>query len=114
MKKSSFVFSVLVLGVIPHVQASGPHWSYADTEQWGSLSPKFSECRLGKNQSPIDIQTNQVQVKNLAPIKTTYKASSAEVINNGHTIQVALNDVGNAVVPSGSYKLLQFHFHTPS
>ncbi|MCX7246128.1 MAG: carbonic anhydrase family protein [Burkholderiales bacterium] len=34
--------------------------------------------------------------------------------NYGHTIQLNLSAGGDVKVASGDYKLLQFHFHTPS
>ena len=93
---------------------AAPHWTYGEVKEWGTLAPAYAECKLGKTQSPIDIQTKSVQKASLTPIKTTYKAAAAEVVNNGHTIQVNLTDAGTAIVPSGEYQLLQFHFHTPS
>jgi len=91
-----------------------PHWTYGEVKEWDKLAPVYAECKLGKAQSPIDIQTKLVQKADLAPIKTAYKAAAAEVVNNGHTIQVNLTDAGTVTVPSGEYQLLQFHFHTPS
>lgn len=93
---------------------AAPHWTYSEVGEWGALAPAYAECKLGRAQSPIDIQTKSVQKVSLTPIKTNYKASVAEVVNNGHTIQVNLTDAGIATVPSGEYRLLQFHFHTPS
>lgn len=43
-----------------------------------------------------------------------YKASPAELVNNGHTIQINLGDGGVAQLAGKEYKILQFHFHTPS
>ena len=93
---------------------AAPHWTYGEIKEWAELAPAYAECKIGKAQSPIDIQTKAVQKANLSPIKTAYKAAAAEVVNNGHTIQVNLTDAGTATVPSGQYQLLQFHFHTPS
>jgi len=36
------------------------------------------------------------------------------VVNNGHTIQVNVEGDNSITVRNSSYKLLQFHFHTPS
>jgi carbonic anhydrase len=96
---------------------NAPHWAYeghGGAEHWGDLDKSFASCKLGKEQSPIDISTAAVQKGNLAPIKTSYKASAGTLVNNGHTIQVNLADGGSAATPSGNYKVLQFHFHTPS
>jgi carbonic anhydrase len=43
-----------------------------------------------------------------------YKASSAEVVNNGHTVQVNLADGGVLNLDGVAYRLVQFHFHAPS
>lgn len=91
-----------------------PHWSYQNSSAWGDLSHSYSECKLGKHQSPVNIQTSQTQKANLSPIKVSYEPAVAEVLNNGHTIQVNLANAGSVTVPSGRYELQQFHFHTPS
>ncbi|NEX63231.1 carbonic anhydrase [Noviherbaspirillum galbum] len=97
--------------------ASGdaPHWEYegkTGPKAWGDLDHGFAECKLGKEQSPIDIRS--AKKAGLAPLSLTYKASGAEVVNNGHTIQVNLADAGDLTLDGSPYKLVQFHFHTPS
>ena len=94
--------------------AHAPHWDYKDAKKWGDLAKDFSTCKIGKEQSPIDISTKQVEKAALPAIKAAYKDAAGEIVNNGHTIQVNLNDAGSATVPSGEYQLLQFHFHGPS
>jgi carbonic anhydrase len=91
-----------------------PHWGYGDAPKWGELSADFKECKLGKEQSPIDIQTKATEKAKLGAIGFNYKAGAGEVVNNGHTIQVNLADAGSVTLPAGNYQLLQFHFHTPS
>jgi carbonic anhydrase len=44
----------------------------------------------------------------------TCRRSTYEIVNNGHTIQVNPASGGSIKLPDGEYKLLQFHFHTPS
>jgi len=80
---------------------------------WGDLSKEFATCKTGQVQAPIDIQTKQVS-KVTAAIKTNYKASTGEILNNGHTIQVNLTDGGTANLGGVDYKILQFHGHTPA
>lgn len=104
-------FTVLAAG---HGHA---HWGYegkAGAAHWGSLEPGFALCKDGKAQSPINIVTTQAAKAALTPIGIGYQATAGEVINNGHTIQVNLNDAGNASFGHSPYKLLQFHFHSPS
>lgn len=106
----------LALAAAASLAAEGaPHWGYeGKAGNWSDLDKEFATCKIGKEQSPIDIPSKSAEKSKLAPIKVAYKASAAELVNNGHTIQVNLADGGAATVPSGSYKLLQFHFHTPS
>jgi carbonic anhydrase len=94
--------------------AHAPHWDYKAANKWGDLAKDFSTCKIGKEQSPIDISTKQVEKAALPAIKAGYKEAAGEIVNNGHTIQVNLTDAGSATVPSGEYSLLQFHFHGPS
>lgn len=91
------------------------HWEYqgkAGAAHWGELAPDYSACRLGKAQSPIDIRKPGTGTP--APIGFGYRASSAEIVNNGHTVQVDLANGGAIDVDGVTYRLVQFHFHTPS
>jgi carbonic anhydrase len=94
-----------------------PHWAYTghgDPAHWGELDSKFATCKIGKDQSPIDIVTAKAIAAKLDPIVLHYAAGSAEVVNNGHTIQVNVPEGSSISIGKASYKLLQFHFHTPS
>jgi len=94
-------------------------WSYQGAtgpENWGDLKAEYALCKTGKSQSPIDI-TGATQA-NPPALEVKYKAnastSSLDVENNGHTIKVT-DDAANRIEIDGKpYKLLQFHFHTPS
>lgn len=95
------------------------HWEYAGKagpSHWGELEHGFSSCKLGKAQSPIDIRAAHVasRVEKLPPIGFHYEASGAEIVNNGHTVQVNPDHGGAITLPSGDYQLVQLHFHTPS
>lgn len=92
------------------------HWDYegqAGTEYWGTLDPTFKTCKAGKEQSPINI-TAATQSAELKPIGFAYTAGAADIVNNGHTIQVNLANGGSIKLGQDEFKLLQFHFHTPS
>ncbi len=94
---------------------AGPHWGYAGKNgpsHWAELESDFTSCKLGKTQSPIDI--HPAKAGTLAPLDFHYTASAGEIVNNGHTVQVNLDGAGSVTLPSGDYKLVQFHFHTPS
>lgn len=93
------------------------HWDYAGQagpEHWGELDEKFVTCKLGHEQSPIDISTNKIEPNKLEPIQTSYQLSDGEIVNTGHAIQINLSDAGHVTLLSGDYKFVQFHLHTPS
>jgi carbonic anhydrase len=116
MLKKAMV-AVAMLGAAACVQAAdhAPHWAYAGkagSAHWAELDQGFTACKLGKEQSPIDIRGAKAEA--LAPIGFAYTGSPAEIVNNGHTVQVNLGNGGTIKLASGEYKLVQFHFHTPS
>lgn len=91
------------------------HWGYEGQEgpaHWGDLATEYATCKTGKSQSPINI-TAAKTVK-LADIKFNYQPSALDVVNNGHTIQVNYAAGSSINVGGKQYKLLQFHFHSPS
>jgi carbonic anhydrase len=93
-----------------------PHWSYVGEGKpanWGKLSPNFTVCETGRNQSPIDLK-NTVNAE-LPPIKFKYSMlSPTDILNNGHTVQVNLWSGGEITVDGKLFTLKQFHFHSPS
>lgn len=91
------------------------HWQYSGKDgaaHWGDLEQDFATCKLGKEQSPVDIR-GATKAK-LDPIGFHYVSSTAEEVNNGHTVQVDVASGGSIKLADGEYKLVQFHFHTPS
>ncbi|MDL2356879.1 MAG: carbonic anhydrase family protein, partial [Pseudomonadota bacterium] len=97
--------------------AHAAHWSYdgkTAPTHWADLDHANSACKLSKEQSPINIEDKAAKRAPLAPLGFHYQAGSAEVINNGHTVQVNLPPGSTLSTSDGAANLLQFHFHTPS
>lgn len=93
------------------------HWAYEGEygpQAWGKLKPEYKLCAAGKRQSPIAIRDDFTLQGPAEPIQFKYQPSTGSVVNNGHTIQVDLEGDNTITVRSSTYKLLQFHFHTPS
>ena len=92
-----------------------PHWSYdgaTGPHAWARLSPEFAKCGNGERQSPIDIRDG-MKVE-LDPIAFEYRPSGFRVIDNGHTIQANVNGWNSIRVMGRRFRLVQFHFHSPS
>ncbi len=94
------------------------HWGYSGPggpNHWGDLAPENISCKVGKNQSPIDLRDKAaVGTTGLPQLDVIYQDVPLKVINNGHTVQVNY-PLGSYIKVGGHrYELLQFHFHTPS
>ncbi|HJW23604.1 MAG TPA: carbonic anhydrase family protein [Rhodocyclaceae bacterium] len=100
--------------VEPVHQHAAIHWSYegeGGPDNWAKLDPKNTVCASGQRQSPIDIREG-IKV-DLEPIQFDYKPSYFRIVDNGHTVQVALGD-GRITLTGKTYELIQFHFHKPA
>jgi carbonic anhydrase len=109
---------ILAASLFASSHHSETHWGYdgeVSPKYWGDLKPEYAICSTGAKQSPIDIDTKKsIDLKDVHRLATFHKASSSEVVNNGHTIQVNPEDGGFVRVGDKEYKLLQFHFHSHS
>jgi carbonic anhydrase len=100
------------------------HWSYqgeSGPTVWGVLSPVYALCSSGQNQSPVNISQNDI--KKGVSWKINYKKSSLkiahnehmdDILDNGHTIQITVDEGSTFHLNGKDYHLKQFHFHTPS
>lgn len=97
-------------------QTATIEWGYQGEmgpENWGDLTTEFSTCKIGEEQSPINIQGNASN-SNLPAIQFDYKYSEYEVVNDGSTIKVNYEPGSSITVAGKRYELLQFHFHAPT
>ncbi|QXI11259.1 carbonic anhydrase [Pseudomonas zeae] len=119
MKLFTRCFLVLVPLYLPlaHVNAVETPWTYQgnhDSKHWGEFGSAL--CTGGAQQSPIDVELKQVQLHKImtSDLIINYKTSPVNLQNNGHTIQISVNDGGSLSFQDHEYKLAQYHFHTPS
>jgi len=94
------------------------HWGYTGEggpRHWGDLAPENISCKIGKNQSPIDLRDKAaVGTTGLPQLDIHYRDVPLKIVNNGHTLRVNY-PLGSYIKVGGHrYELLQFHFHTPS
>jgi carbonic anhydrase len=116
--KTFAIFAFAASSLVPALAADhAPHWTYEGKEgpeKWGDLEKGFTGCKLGKEQSPIDIDSKKATTAKLPKIEFDYKPVPLAVVNNGHTIQVNYDKGSTIKVGKDTYELLQYHFHTPS
>ncbi len=100
------------------------HWSYTAEEgpnRWGELSPVYALCKDGKNQSPINLSSDlngsaTVWEFNYAStsLRIAHNENMDDIVDNGHTIQVTVDEGSKFTFAGEVYHLKQFHFHCPS
>jgi len=119
-----------------HDAGGAAHWGYTGAEgplNWGSLHADWAMCASGVRQSPVNIKTvGPGGVDNAGPIDDITKkiaptdfidvskmlpdndfSDRVKAIHNGHAITCAGTQA--YLTHAGSnWKLLQYHFHTPS
>ncbi|KAK9734278.1 hypothetical protein RND81_04G128300 [Saponaria officinalis] len=93
-----------------------PDFNYVQVDEWGSLHSSFAACSNGDRQSPVDINTYEVVVnKTLQGLERDYRVKSASLATEGTQIEVFFSGVqGGLKIDGKTYKLAQFHIHTPS
>lgn len=92
-----------------------PAWSYhGDTgpAHWTDLHRDYALCGCGRAQSPIDLPDAAVD-PSLPPLEWDYHETWLRVDNKGTTIEVPVSS-GSVVVDNKSWRLRQFHFHSPA
>lgn len=104
-------------GSLKRAIASGnsSEWGYVgqtSPEHWGELSPDYRMCRIGSDQSPIDLQ-GAIDA-DLAEVEVYYQPIPLRILNNGHTVQVNASPGNRIVLDGEEFELKQFHFHHPS
>lgn len=109
---------------VTKVSARPVHWGYSGDigpSMWSSLTPVYAACGDGKNQSPIDLisGSNSGNPKLTLDFRTTslkiaHHEHVDDILDNGHTIQVTVEEGSSFTLNDKTYNLKQFHFHTPS
>lgn len=95
------------------------YWSYTGEEgpeSWGHLDGSYAACVNGSEQSPINIEASQVKADGaMEDVDPQYEPTTFSVMNNGHTIQAnTVSENNKMILGEAEYRLVQFHFHTPS
>ena len=90
-------------------------WGYVgakDSTHWGDLSAEYQACKVGQQQSPVNLQ--KAIKAEPSPLQIAYHDIPLRVLNNGHTIQINAAPANQITLNGSVYELTQFHFHHPS
>ncbi len=117
MKYAFLLTTTLLASGILLGNAQASEWAYEGAhgpDHWAELDSANASCAIGKHQSPINITAQQSHSVQMPALDFSYHSASADIINNGHTVQVNLPAGNHFQVGEQTAELLQFHFHTPS
>ncbi|RHZ85613.1 hypothetical protein Glove_63g112 [Diversispora epigaea] len=112
------IFPSVIINVVEGTEVYINYTYSGDTGPrfWHLLEGSSEICECGKNQSPIDLTSEDI--KNLAPppYPNFTDITDVEALNNGHTVECCSDDMSkiNIKIEGKLYTLAQFHFHTPS
>lgn len=90
-------------------------WGYGGIngpDRWGALSPEYTACQSGTQQSPIDL-IGAVRAE-LPSLELAYGKVPAHIQDNGHTLEMPIPAGHELRLDGADYELLQIHFHAPS
>ena len=120
MKTRLLLSSLLIaLSVTSCTQTHKVHWSYdgkESPEYWGDLLTEYQTCKLGKVQSPVNLEADNSMKAAKKSLKMDYFPVAYQVENNGHTVQASVvqENAPSITLDGKQFYLKQFHFHTPS
>lgn len=93
-----------------------PHWSYSGAfgpQFWGNLDEKYSQCKSGKMQSPINLVWKKPEVEG-SSVALNYKESKLHISNSGNGLAIKL-DAGSFLNHNDKmYELKSIDFHNES
>lgn len=107
-------FAILAL-CLPATAGSAAEWGYEGAhgpDHWASLSSDYAICASGHFQSPFNI-VSDIDA-DMAGLDFHYGELPVAVKNNGHTLVMTGGPDDGVTIGGTFFKLLQFHFHTPS
>lgn len=113
--KTKLMLAMILAASFSAQSATHASWSYEGDnapEHWGELSPDYHLCLSGQNQTPINI--SGVLHSNLHELLVDYTPESESIVNNGHTVQVNVEQGDYITLDQEKFMLQQFHFHSPS
>lgn len=107
MNKTSLIFLIFFT-----FSCSG-HWSYEEKnspKNWGRLSDKFRLCKIGYNQSPIDVKGSFKS----EDLSLFHSDSEATKVRSNYVMRLNFYDKNHLTLAKRKYFLRYLEFHHPS
>lgn len=90
-------------------------WDYSNEhgpQRWAELDKNYDKCATGEMQSPIDLPTRLIEGGE--HLEINYSSDALRIVDNGHTIQVNHQGESRLSIEGVPFRLVQYHFHSPS
>jgi carbonic anhydrase len=107
MKKFSAVFLLIL------ISSCFGKWSYegrSGAQHWGDLKEEFKFCKIGYNQSPIDVKYDFEE----SDLKFSYSLSDVEKTRENYVMKINFYGQNFLLRGKKKYFLENFEFHHPS
>jgi len=85
-------------------------WSYQNQEKWGEIKEEYKFCKIGYNQSPIDIKREF----NNKDLTFSYSKSEVEKERKNYVMKFNFNRKDFVIRAKRKYFVNHFEFHHPS
>lgn len=85
-------------------------WKYDSSQSWSDLDEEFKFCKIGYNQSPIDIKDEFVA----SDLKFFYQKSDVEKDKKNYALNINFDDGNFLLRGKKKYHLRSIIFHHPS
>ena len=116
MSKYSVALVVSLLAIVAACSEDTlVEWGYSGPgapEHWASLSPEFSACANGKQQSPIDI--TGYEPGELGVISFAFGGAAATLHNDGRQVRAEYEPGNVSELEGMEFDLKSAHLHSPS
>lgn len=90
-------------------------WSYggdSGPEAWGSIDPSFSQCAVGRMQSPIDLSVAERGER--GDLALSYHFNSLTFAAKRAMVVITADPGGMMSYLGGQYEFSELHFHAPA
>lgn len=100
----------ILLFLMVFISSCSPKWSYENVEKWGELDEKYKFCKVGFNQSPVDV------VQEFKDNGLEFNYQNSDIVKEKIPYQLRMNFYGKSFLTrvKKKYYLQNVTFHHPS
>jgi carbonic anhydrase len=108
---------ILIFFLLLFVTNCSKEWSYSypnDSKKWANISIKNKFCKIGYNQSPIDIKDDMIIKFSPNDLQINYQNSLIEKVKQKYNYKFLVHNKNFVIRSKRKFWLRYFEFHHPS